>query len=230
VIYQTLRTPPRLSVTHRNSGRTLIPSLWLPIRAHAAAKRVFACYGTEGSNLSPSSGESANFRSLSRSEIAELNFRIHSPPADSPSLAGIHLAFWRSRDFPRVSGPRVGGLVDRDAQDALIYAATAKYLCRAKFQYRSAADAGRDGSGTAAERGRVASGVGDRSRSFEFGAAQAKPSAARCSRLSVRSCPGAVRPLAATNIQFWQGGLEISKTTRVFRSNQHRVVPVADYK
>jgi hypothetical protein len=99
-----------------------------------------------------------------------------------------------------------------------------------KFQYRSAADAGRDGSGTAAERGRVASGVGDRSRSFEFGAAQAKPSAARCSRLSVRSCPGAVRPLAATNIQFWQGGLEISKTTRVFRSNQHRVVPVADYK
>ena len=130
--------------------------------------------GTSGSNPPCSSGESANFRSLSRSEIAELNFRIHSPPADSPSLAGIHLAFWRSRDFPRVSGPRVGGLVDRDAQDALIYAATAKYLCRAKFQYRSAADAGRDGSGTAAERGRVASGVGDRSRSFEFGAAQAK--------------------------------------------------------
>jgi len=47
---------------------------------------------------------------------AELKFRIHSPPADSPSLARFLLPVSKSRQLPRCARARPGAMAGRDAQ------------------------------------------------------------------------------------------------------------------
>jgi len=67
--------------------------------------------------------------------------RIHLPPADSPSLARIR--FRRSRTPAFRAGVRgwLGDRVSRDAPGFPLRANRRQCLCRAIFQYRSAADA-----------------------------------------------------------------------------------------
>src|SRR5215471_21195430 len=74
--------------------------------------------GTDGSNPSPSSGESG----------ANL------------SLAGIRLSRSRSRGFPRLCGPGRAAWVGRDTRAREYLAERRWYLCRALFQYRTAGD------------------------------------------------------------------------------------------
>ena len=66
--------------------------------------------------------------------------RIHLPPADSPSLSRSR--FRRSRTPAFRAGVRgwLGDRVGRDAQGFRYRANRRQYLCRAIFQYRSAAD------------------------------------------------------------------------------------------
>src|ERR1700738_2829508 len=68
--------------------------------------------------------------------------RIHLPPAESLSLGRIH--FRRSRTPAFRAGVRgwLGDWVGRDAQGFPFRANRRQYLCRAIFQYRSAADVG----------------------------------------------------------------------------------------
>jgi len=47
---------------------------------------------------------------------AELEFRIHVPPADSPSLAGFLLFVSKSQQLPRRARARPGDMAGRDAQ------------------------------------------------------------------------------------------------------------------
>src|SRR6516165_2205089 len=84
--------------------------------------------------------------------IAEPQVRIHTPPADSPSLSGFRLGCWKSLGFPPVWGRGPGGAVGRDAHVQQHRAEGPECLCRAIFQYRIAADAVRDGWGAAAKR------------------------------------------------------------------------------
>src|SRR5215813_3946906 len=51
---------------------------------------------------------------------AVLTVRIHLPPADSPSLAGLLLPVSKSRQLPRRARARPGGTADRDAHGSSI--------------------------------------------------------------------------------------------------------------
>jgi hypothetical protein len=71
---------------------------------------------------------------------AELNFRIHSPPADSPSLSRSHFRASRTRAFPAGVRGSLDDGVSRDAAGFPLRANRRQCLCRAIFQYRSEAD------------------------------------------------------------------------------------------
>jgi hypothetical protein len=66
--------------------------------------------------------------------------RIHLPPADSPSLARIRYQASRTPAFRATVRGWLGDLVVRDAQRFPFRPNRRKYLCLARFQYRSAAD------------------------------------------------------------------------------------------
>src|ERR1700680_477195 len=66
--------------------------------------------------------------------------RIHLPPAESQSLGRIRVRGSRTPAFRAGVRGWVGDAVGRDAQGFPIRANLRQYLCRAIFQYRSAAD------------------------------------------------------------------------------------------
>ena len=66
--------------------------------------------------------------------------RIHLPPAESQSLGRIRVRGSRTPAFRAGVGGWLGDAVGRDAQGFPIRANLRQYLCRAIFQYRSAAD------------------------------------------------------------------------------------------
>ena len=77
----------------------------------------------------------AGLRNMMR--MAELKVRIHSPPADSPCLAGYSPPTSKAGLFPRVCGAEQ---VARSGETGVArsYGVDGRqYLCRAKFQYRS---------------------------------------------------------------------------------------------
>ena len=67
-----------------------------------------------------------------------LEVRIHSPPADSPSLAGFLLAVSKSRQLPRVRGPGQAARPAETRRARQHHANCRERLCRALFRYRSA--------------------------------------------------------------------------------------------
>src|ERR1700751_5155527 len=73
--------------------------------------------------------------------VAELKVRIHLPPADSPSLSRSHFRASRTRAFPAGVRGSLDDGVSRDAAGFPLGANRRQCLCRAIFQYRSAADA-----------------------------------------------------------------------------------------
>jgi hypothetical protein len=72
---------------------------------------------------------------------AEPEVRIHLPPADSPSLSRSHFRASRTRAFPAGVRGSLDDGVSRDAAGFPLRANRRQCLCRAIFQYRSAADA-----------------------------------------------------------------------------------------
>jgi len=66
--------------------------------------------------------------------------RIRLPPAESQSLGRIRVRGSRTPAFRAGVRGWFGGAVGRDAQGFPIRANLRQYLCRAIFQYRSAAD------------------------------------------------------------------------------------------
>ena len=66
--------------------------------------------------------------------------RISLPPAESQSLGRIRVRGSRTPAFRAGVGGWFGDAVGRDAQGFPIRANLRQYLCRAIFQYRSAAD------------------------------------------------------------------------------------------
>ena len=66
--------------------------------------------------------------------------RIPVPPAESQSLGRIRVRGSRTPAFRAGVGGWLGDAVGRDAQGFPIRANLRQYLCRAIFQYRSAAD------------------------------------------------------------------------------------------
>jgi len=70
-----------------------------------------------------------------------LEVRIHLPPADSPSLSRSHFRASRTRAFPAGVRGSLDDGVSRDAAGFPLRANRRQCLCRAIFQYRSAADA-----------------------------------------------------------------------------------------
>ena len=66
--------------------------------------------------------------------------RIHFPPADSPSLSRSHFRASRTRAFPAGVRGSLDDGVSRDAAGFPLRANRRQCLCRAIFQYRSAAD------------------------------------------------------------------------------------------
>src|SRR5580704_18967347 len=66
--------------------------------------------------------------------------RILLPPADSPSLSRSHFRAPRTPAFRAGVRGWLGGWVARDAQGFPLRANRRVYLCRATFQYRSAAN------------------------------------------------------------------------------------------
>ena len=66
--------------------------------------------------------------------------RIHLPPAESQSLGRIRVRESRTPAFRAGVRGWLGDAVGRDAQGFPIRANLRQYLCRAIFQYRSAAD------------------------------------------------------------------------------------------
>jgi hypothetical protein len=77
----------------------------------------------------------------SRFRNRELKVRIHLPPADSPSLSRSHFRASRTRAFPAGVRGSLDDGVSRDAAGFPLRANRRQCLCRAIFQYRSAADA-----------------------------------------------------------------------------------------
>jgi len=76
-----------------------------------------AQHSLPGSALPPYRGRSFTGRNASASPDApELEVRIHSAPADSPSLAGFLLAVSKSWQLPRGARARPGSTAGRDAQ------------------------------------------------------------------------------------------------------------------
>ena len=72
--------------------------------------------------------------------VREPKFRIHLPPAESPSLSRIRFRKSRTRLSARVCA---AGLATGSAETRRVFryhANRRRYLCRAIFQYRSAAD------------------------------------------------------------------------------------------
>src|ERR1700751_3376652 len=67
--------------------------------------------------------------------------RIHLSPADSPSLSRSHFRASRTRAFPAGVRGSLDDGVSRDAAGFPLRANRRQCLCRAIFQYRSAADA-----------------------------------------------------------------------------------------
>ena len=67
--------------------------------------------------------------------------RIRLPPADSPSLSRSHFRASRTRAFPAGVRGSLDDGVSRDAAGFPLRANRRQCLCRAIFQYRSAADA-----------------------------------------------------------------------------------------
>src|SRR6201987_1677117 len=67
--------------------------------------------------------------------------RIHLPPAASPSLSRSHFRASRTRAFPAGVRGSLDDGVSRDAAGFPLGANRRQCLCRAIFQYRSAADA-----------------------------------------------------------------------------------------
>src|SRR5580700_4840227 len=80
----------------------------------------------------------ADLRSM---KIAEPIVRIHPPPADSPSLSRSHFRASRTWAFPAGVRGSLDDGVSRDAAGFPLRAKRRQCLCRAIFQYRSAADA-----------------------------------------------------------------------------------------
>ena len=120
-----------------------------------AAETDFFTRGTEGSNPACSSGESR--ANLTRVVFTMQHFdpttdekrssshggprvRIPLPPAESQSLGRIRVRGSRTPAFRAGVGGWLGDAVGRDAQGFPIRANLRQYLCRAIFQYRSAAD------------------------------------------------------------------------------------------
>jgi len=98
VIYQTLRVPPRLSVTHRTATENIqsrsSPKPCVQGRCEGGCLQPLGftvwpskARGTEGSSPAPSSGESANRRSLARSGSLQSTL-----PARAPSWARCPLS------------------------------------------------------------------------------------------------------------------------------------------
>jgi hypothetical protein len=70
-----------------------------------------------------------------------LEVRIHLPPADSPSLSRTHFRASRTRAFPAGVRGSLDDAVSRDAAGFPLRVNRRQCLCRAIFQYRSAAGA-----------------------------------------------------------------------------------------
>src|SRR6476661_8945974 len=77
---------------------------------------------------------------LSAVRTAEPEVRIHLPPADSRSLSRIPLRRSRTPAFRAGVRGWLDGGVGRDAKVFRYRTNGRRYLCRAIFQYRSAAD------------------------------------------------------------------------------------------
>jgi hypothetical protein len=82
--------------------------------------------------------------------------RIHLPPADSPSLSRSHFRASRTPAFRAGVRGWIGDWIARDAQGFPLRANRRVYLCRATFQYRSAANGVGDNATTVRTKSGVA--------------------------------------------------------------------------
>ena len=98
--------------------------------------------------------------------------RIRLPPADSPSLSRSHFRASRTRAFPAGVRGSLDDGVSRDAAGFPLRANRRQCLCRAIFQYRSAADAV-SAMPRRSERSQDFSGL-SMGRSFKFGSGLSK--------------------------------------------------------